>query len=126
MSGWMRLVAYAMITLFLGVLLREFGFRGARLFSILGSVTVVSAVALAAMEDGLLSSYFQGGDSAQRIGVIMKVLGVGYVSGICADVCSDLGESGLANAVTLVGRVEIIMLSLPSVKEIIEQGMALL
>ena len=48
MSGWMQVAAYALITVFLGVLLRELGFRGSKLILLLGTVSVIGAAALSA------------------------------------------------------------------------------
>ena len=125
MSGWMQVAAYALITVFLGVLLKELGFRGSRLVLLLGTVSVIGAVALSA---GSLFSML--GDVGEQNGeyavAIMKIVGVSYVCGVCADICSELGEVSLSNAVSLLGRVEIVALSLPFVKRIVEKGMELL
>ena len=44
----MQVAAYALITVFLGVLLRELGFRGSKLILLLGTVSVIGAAALSA------------------------------------------------------------------------------
>ena len=106
-----KVVAYALITLFLGVLLREVGFRGSRLVTILGAVTVIGVAALS-LEGAL--SLIPTLDGADEYAVAMlKMIGVGYAAGICADVFTELGEGSLASAVCLFGRVEIVIISLP-------------
>ena len=126
MSEWIKLIAYAMITLFLGVLLREFGFRGARLFSILGTVTIIGALIIAVGNASPVGVYLSDGVNKEYIAMILKIIGVGYVSGICSDICTDLGEMGLSGAVAMIGKVEIVLISLPCAKEIIERGLALI
>ena len=126
MSEWIKLIAYAMITLFLGVLLREFGFRGARLFSILGTVTVIGALIISVGNASPIGAYLSDGVNKEYASMILKIIGVGYVSGICSDICTDLGEMGLSGAVAMIGKIEIVLISLPCAKEIIERGLALI
>ena len=124
MSAFFKVVAYALITLFLGVLLREVGFRGSRLVTILGTVSVIGAAALSL---DALTGLIPQLDGANEYSVAMlKMIGIGYASGICADVCSELGEGSLAGAVCLFGRVEIVIISLPFITRIVEKGIALM
>ena len=53
-----------------------------------------------------------------RVGYIIKIVGASYVFGICSDVCRELGESSIASIITAIGRVEIILLSLPAISEV--------
>ena len=57
---------------------------------------------------------------------MLKILGVGYAFGICSDICAELGEPTLAGAVCLFGRIEIVMLSVPFIKTIVEKGIELI
>ena len=125
MSVWMKVVAYVLITLFLGALLRELGFKGTRLLILLGTVTLVGASVIGI---GELVSDLPGldGDNGEYASAMLKMVGVGYVFGICSDICSELGESGLGNAVCLFGRVEILALSMPFIKRRVEKGVELI
>ena len=51
--------------------------------------------------------------AAEIIDGATKILGLGYVFGICSDVCRELGENGVANSILVVGRVEIFLATLP-------------
>ena len=121
----MRIIAYVLITLFLGLLLKELGFRGATLVIVLGTVSVVG---MAVLSLGRIFTLLPGVDAQNEeyVEAMLKILGVGYVFGMCSDVCSQLGEGSLSSAVTLCGRVEIIALSIPFIKRIIEKGIELL
>ena len=125
MNEWIGAVAYALLSLVLGVLLRELGFKGARLVFLIGTVGIVGAAALYA---GRLFNSLSviGTDNSEYARAMLKIVGVGYVFGICSDICSELGESGLCGAVSLFGRVEIIALSLPFIKGIVEKGIELI
>ena len=125
MSEWLRVVCFTVIAIILGILLRELGFKGARLVSLLATVGVVGAAALCVKEifDALPSV---SADNSEYARAILKMVGAGYVFGMCSDICSEVGESGLSGAVCLFGRVEIIALSLPFIKRIVEKGIELI
>ena len=53
------------------------------------------------------------------ISVMIKALGIALVGRICADVCKECGESGLAQGVELVAGIVIFSLSLPILSEIL-------
>ena len=125
MSDWIRVVAYVFITLFLGVVLRELGFRGSRFVILLGTVSILGASVMYIGETvSAISGITDKGDDYAV--AMLKMVGVGYAFGICSDICRDLGEMGLSGAVCLFGRVEILMISLPFVKKMIEEGVKLL
>ena len=124
MSEWGRVIAYALITAVLGVVLRELGFRGTRLVMLIGTVSLIGAsVTYIGDALSLLPSVQDGGEYAVAM---LKIVGVGYAFGICSDVCRELGESGVANAVGLVGRVETFLAVLPYFEKMIELGAELL
>ena len=46
MSDWVKVIAYVLITLFLGALLKELGFKGSKLVLLLGVVSVLGAAVI--------------------------------------------------------------------------------
>ena len=125
MSGFFRVVAYVLLCLVLGAVLRELGFKGARLVGLVGTVVLLGA-SIAGIGE-VLNALPGVGDGGREYAVAMlKMVGVGYAFGICSDVCRELGETGLSSAVCLFGRIQILMLSLPFIKRIIERGVELI
>lgn len=125
MSEWMRIAACALIALFLGILLKELGFHGSTFVTLLGTVSLVGVSVVSLGEIfSLLPDV--GPDGREYAEAMLKIVGAGYVFGICSDVCSQLGQTSLSSAVILCGRVEIVALSVPFVKMIIEEGIKLL
>ena len=57
---------------------------------------------------------------------LIRVLAVALVTHICANICRDCGEATLASYMELGGKVEIVLLSLPMVKEIISISVEML
>ena len=125
MSTWSKVIAYALITLFLGVVLKELGFKGSRLIMLLGTVSLLG---LSVIYVGEAVSLFPGldGEGKEYSVAMLKMVGVGYAFGICSDVCRELGETSLASALCLFGRIEILMLSMPFVKNVLEKGLELI
>lgn len=125
MSYGMKAVAYVLITLFLGVVLRELGFKGARLIFLLGAVSVIGA---AAIYVGKLVTAIGGigVDTGEYAMSMLKIVGIGYVFGMCSDVCAELGDGTLSSSVCLIGRLEIMSVTLPYIKMIVEKGLEMI
>ncbi len=51
---------------------------------------------------------------------LIKILGVGYLVEFCADICSDSGNTAIANKVVLGGKLFILVLAIPIVKELFD------
>ena len=60
------------------------------------------------------------------ISVMIKALGIALIGRICADVCKECGENGLAQGVELVAGIVIFSLSLPILSEILSFAYGLL
>ena len=125
MSGWAKVVAYTLITLFLGFILREVGFKGSRLVILVGTVSLLGASALCIGEVVTALPALNSVDKEYAV-AMLKMVGVCYAFGISADLCRELGEVSLSDAVCLFGRIEILMISLPFIKRIVEKGIELI
>ncbi len=119
MTEALRTLGLAMLGAFLSFVLREVGFRGARLLSVLViAASVLAAVSGISKLKGAVFSFPITPEIESGVSYVMRIVGVSYVFGISSDVCREIGENGIASAVLTVGRVEIILLSLPKVSEI--------
>ena len=56
----------------------------------------------------------------------MKVVGIGYLGGISSDVCKEIGEAGVAKGISVAARLEILLISLPFVKDLLELSVSLI
>jgi len=54
--------------------------------------------------------------------VVFKAVGIGVVTEISAAICNDAGESALASQIGFFGRAEILLLSLPLLKNVIDMA----
>ena len=57
---------------------------------------------------------------------LLKSLGIAVLSGTCASICRESGESAIAEGVELVGKTEILLLSLPLLREILSAATSFL
>ena len=123
----LKIFGLAVLLCITAFMLHSFGWRGAPVFASVAMVILLSEAA-GVLESVLLSARNMGVDVglAEPVSAALKVLGLGYLYGICADVCRDMSESGIAKAVEAVGRVEIVAVVMPFFEEIIKVGVELL
>ena len=58
--------------------------------------------------------------------IILKGLGIVILTQICADICRDSGEGTLASNIETVGKLELLLLSIPLIEEILGTAKTLL
>ena len=95
------------------------------------AVTVVAMGGILSMAGGILS-YLQeltegvGGDAADTWLILLKALGIAFLTETAASICRDSGESGLAGWVEMAGRLELLLLSFPLIRTVLDTAVALL
>ncbi len=55
----------------------------------------------------------QTGVSNELFGILLKIIGVGYLTEFSASLCADSGNSSIADKIMLGGKVVILVLALP-------------
>ncbi len=112
---------------FLSVLLSEAGFRGKRVFAALSAAILLSILA---GDIGKIAAEMLGFAENAGIGEVAgcaaKIVGVGYLFGIGADIVSELGESSISKALISAGKIEILVIVLPYFKDIFNLGLSLI
>lgn len=75
---------------------------------------------LTAMIEGIntIKSYI-GVDSAY-ITIIIKIIGISYISEFASDICKDCGYSAVSNQLLILGKLTVISISLPVVITLFE------
>ena len=123
----LRACATALVTVIFGTVLSELGFKSKKLFCILGALIIICLLGEgAAMIVGKVTALSEAADIGDAAKCALKVVGLGYLFGFTSDVCRELGEGGVANAVGLVGRVETFLAVLPYFEKTLELGAGLL
>lgn len=122
-----KICALGILLAFVGFLLSEMGFKGKRAFALLSSVIIlISLVSELGEIFAETTSLFEKAGVDKTAKAALKIVGLGYVFGISADVAEQLGEAGISKALAIFGRVEIFAMTLPYLKEIMELGINLI
>ncbi len=53
------------------------------------------------------------------IGLILKIIGISYISEFCAQICQDAGENAIASKIELCGKILIMLISIPIITELL-------
>lgn len=64
--------------------------------------------------------------NADYLKILIKALGICYLTQFASDICSDCGESAAASAAEIFGKVQLILLSLPLFENLIENIMVIM
>lgn len=122
-----KICAVAILCVILCAALDSLGFKSKGLFATLCALMILSALG-----DSMSSLFGSALSIAERTGIseaascALRAVGLGYVFGFTADVCSSLGEAVIAKAVTAVGRVQIFLVAYPYFEKMIALGVELL
>ncbi len=127
MNGFIGIIAGLLVVAAMTLILKNFGFKGAPVFVCLSLLFVFSSVS-----DSLFSikdTYFQitsYADIGEYSSALMKVVGIGYISGISSDICKEIGEAGVAKSIMVVSKLELIVIALPFVEKTVSLCVELL
>lgn len=95
------------------------------------AVTVVALSLILTVMGGILSylreltegTGAQAGDSWE---ILLKALGVAFLTETAASICRDSGETGLAGWVEMAGKLELLLLSFPLIRTVLDTAVSLL
>ena len=123
----LRICFIGLLVAVLAALLSELGFKQKRLL-----VTLSLVIMLSLLADGIAGIFTSALSIADSEGIgevarcAVKAVGLGYVFGFTGEVCEELGERGIANAIAIGARVEIFLLVLPYFEKTVRLGVELL
>ena len=116
-----RLFALAMTVLVILLVIRQW--KSEVLPLVRMAITLTFALLVLAMISPLIS-YLRRLMDNSAVGAytepVLKSLGIAILTQCCCDICKDCGESGIASGIELVGKIEILLLSLPLIDDILE------
>ena len=70
--------------------------------------------------DGITAFAHQGGVSSGATATLLKITGVSLLADFAARTCRDAGEDGIAAHTELAGRILILTMALPSMRQLME------
>lgn len=109
------------------LILKSFGFRGAPLVAAVGIAAALSLYGSSFSEIFGTFSYLGGiADISGYLTSLVKVVGISYLAGISMDICREIGEGGVAKCISLITKLELILIALPYIEEIFDTVLSLL
>ena len=107
------------------LILKTFGFKGAPLVAIVAVTAALSHYKDVFSEISAVFSYIGDEfDSSEYISGAFKVVGISYLAGISSDCLREIGENGIAKCVGVVTKLELVVISLPYIKEILSSALS--
>lgn len=58
--------------------------------------------------------------NGEMFAILLKIVGVGYITEISANICADSGNSAVASKVQLAGKLVIFVLAIPIITNLVE------
>ncbi len=106
------------------LILRQLGFGATPAVICLGLVMLLSLCAEGLGSIGReIEKIGEWSNISEYASSVLKVIGIGYVSGMSSDVCETLGEGAVARGILLLGKLEILAVALPYVSEILTMAL---
>jgi stage III sporulation protein AD len=127
MEAWMQICGGALLCTVAAVVLRQLGKDGGLPVQWVG-ILLLSCAGLALLQPVIAFA----GELAAACGIgettslLLRGLGVAMVSHVCADFCRQSGEASIAQGVEMAGKAQILLLALPSMRELVSLAEQLL
>ena len=122
-----RLCGMALIVCISGLAIRQIRPDAAKAAAIVGAV-IIGGYALTEMIPTVeyLKNLDGSGNYPEYLKLMLKGAGIAIIGETVSDICRECGEQSLGGKIELACRLEIIAISLPVIKSIVETGTSLL
>lgn len=123
-----KIIGIALVTCIASIVVRPIRNDFAIIISIVGGVIVLFyVISYISNIFGVFSQIFKvSGISTSLYSIILKIIGIAYLTEFSASICSDTGNSSLGDKVMLGGKIIILVMALPIVTSIMDIVMGLL
>ena len=115
---------FSLIALLLKGFNREYGIAFSIAVSVIASLLIVTQIPPIINEITDLTE--QAGIKTEYIAVMLKALGICYITDFAVDSCNEAGERSMASKVALCGKIAMTALAIPLVKDIVELSISIL
>jgi len=120
LSDFESLLGFLLVAASALLILRTLGYRGVPVIAAMIPVLLLGSV-MERLGDaaGIFGGLPLPEELSEYTAAAFRVVGIGYLGGIGADACRELGEGGIAKCINLAVRAELIIISLPYIAEIV-------
>ena len=123
-----KILGIGLITCIAGLIVRHVKPDVASIIMIAGGVVILLMVVdyVAQIFDVFKVIVDKTGLSSNLFSIVLKIVGVGYLTEFAANICADTGSSSLADKILLAGKIIILFMSMPIITNIVEIVVGLL
>ncbi len=116
----LKVIGFGVLVALTSFLLSELGFKGKKIYSTLG-ICLLLLYFVSSFGDFIskLMSVDVGKEGGEAIKAALKILGISQACSLASEVAGELSERGVASALMLVGKLEILLVSLPYIEKMI-------
>lgn len=117
-----KIIGIGLITCIAGLIVKQVKPDIASVITIAGGLVIILMLVdyVAQIFDVFKVVIDKTGLSNNLFSIVLKIVGVGYLTEFAANLCSDVGNSSLADKLLFAGKIIILFLSLPIVTNIID------
>lgn len=121
MSG-VSLAALAVVVALLAVVVRQYKAEYGMAVGVAGGVLLLLLILaqMTGMRDFFTGLIDQAGIEQEWLSLLLKALGICYITQFASDCCRDAGETALASKAELAGRIAVVLLALPMLSQLLE------
>ena len=117
-----KIIGIAIITTIAVLIIKQLKPELAVFVGLVGSIIIV--IYIVNMIGGVLTIFdtmaSKTGIDKELFLVILKIIGVGYLTEFSANLCQDAGVSSIADKIMLAGKVVIMIMALPIINNLLE------
>ena len=118
----LKIVGIGLVTCFAILLIKPVKPDFAILLGIVGGVVILMLVMnyLTSVFSAINKIITKTGLSKNLFSLVLKVVGIGYLTEFAASICYDCGNSGLADKMLFSGKIVLLVMAMPIVLQILE------
>ena len=121
MSDVMKICGIAVLATILSVVLKNNGQQISKYITLLASIIIITSIiaSLVPIIDLLKNTINNGMFSIEVLPIILKAAAIAVICQVVSDICKELGETMLSNAVEFAGNASIVLLSVPIINSLL-------
>lgn len=122
------IIGLALVSAVLCILIKQYKPEYAMFISLVCGAIIFIAVLLqlTPVLDAMDNLIEQAQINHQYLSILLKALGICYITQLACDACNDAGQTSIAAKVDLAGKIAVIVVSLPLFTALVEMALGLI
>ena len=114
-----KAISFTLVAALAALILKDKNKPFGIVISVTGAFALVLGISIIAsgIFDELLSLFDMGGEETLFLEILMKNIGIALLASFVSNLCKDAGENSMSRGVIIFGKVSVVYVSLPILKE---------